>query len=156
MNTQDFEPPFQFVGSRVLKLTQTNNFLYLTDKELNRKVNVEYEIKNISRKENDLFGLLHLIIDVELKERGKSKNQYKCHLVIEGCFVCNEDIGEDKFYKMIEINGCASLFSIARAFLISISSQSVLEGKITLPLLNVVNMVNKRKEDLENQDKISH
>ena len=57
---------------------------------------------------------------------------------IEGCFNASSEFGEENFKNMLELNGIASLYSIARGFVQSTSSQTLLAGSVLLPLINVI------------------
>lgn len=154
MDTKEFESSFQFIGSHINSFSQSNDFLSITsDMDLIRAVDVEYSVSDVQEADDsDLFGVLTLFIKVNVKEKGgkRSNKKYKGNLRITGFFKSDKELGVQNFAKMLEINGCASLFSIARSFFISISAQSMLDGQITLPLLNIVNM-SKRKSEIEKE-----
>lgn len=150
MNAKEFESSFQFLGSKVNKFSQTNDFYSMTaDMDLDRTIDIEYSTSSIDEKDSRFYGALTLYIKIDVKEkqRNNPKKKYKGTLEIVGFFAANREIGKETFAKMLEVNGCASLFSVARAFFISVSAQSMLDGQITLPLLNIVNMSKKKSEN---------
>ena len=59
-------------------------------------------------------------------------------MAIEGCFNAPSEMGEETFKNMLEVNGITSLYSIARGFVQSTSSQTLLTGSVLLPMINVV------------------
>ena len=65
---------------------------------------------------------------------------------IQGCFKASQETSKEEFNKMLSINGCAALFSIARSIIVSVTSQSLVQGSILLPMVNIFNL---RKEKLE-------
>ena len=149
MNTKEFQASFQFIGSKISKFKQNNDFLSMTiDMDLNRSIDVEYSTNSIEERENRFYGVLTLYVKVDVKEKGRDKNKKKYHgeLEIVGFFGADKGLGKEDFSKMLEINGCASFIAVARAFFTSITALSMLDGHIVLPLLNIVNMSKKKDE----------
>ena len=156
MDIKKYLSTFQFVGSRIVKFTQANDFFSImaTD-ELDRRLDVEYQIDSIESEKTKFLGILSLNIKVDVKEKSnnKIKKKYKINLTIQGAFSSDIELGREQFEKMLEVNGCASLYAVARAFIMSITSQSLFDGQIILPLLNVVNMVEAKKENTAEKKK---
>ena len=69
-------------------------------------------------------------------------------IYIQGCFTDSADISESSFREMLGLNGCAALYSIARAQIINLTSQAMNGGQLILPMINFFEMktVKDKKE----------
>ncbi len=127
---------FQIIGSRITKLNIINDFiLFDNDQNAERKLDLSHEVNEVVQDEDGKsHGVVSLYIDVEVLDGQK---EYRLNLGIEGCFECGAETGEDTFTKMLEINGITTLYSIARAFVLSVTPQTLVDGSIVLPMINV-------------------
>lgn len=150
MDANIYKSPFQFIGNSVSKFNMENNFLILDKNEdLKQKVDIEYDTDTEKVNEH-WIGTVTLTIDAEVyknPEEDEAKKAFNFLLEIDGAFAAPDTLSEEQFVQMLELNGCASVLSVARAFIISVSSQSLVEGQIVLPLLNVNSMHKARKKD---------
>lgn len=143
MDVKNSMSDFQFIGNTIKKLELYNNYISLNDvKELNKCINVDYKIDEIDddADEKYVYGTLTLFIDVDVSEG------LQLNMDIQGCFKASQETSKEEFNKMLSINGCAALFSIARSIIVSVTSQSLVQGSILLPMVNIFNL---RKEKLE-------
>ena len=67
----------------------------------------------------------------------EGKKKYSVDLSMQGCFAAPLDMEEEQFIQMLKLNGISSLYSIARGFIQSTTSQSLVSGSIILPMFNV-------------------
>ena len=65
-------------------------------------------------------------------------------LVIEGTFSSPSTIPDQEFLMLLNVNGGAALYSIARAKVETISSLTYAEGKIVLPMVNILQFYQER------------
>ncbi|WP_185741139.1 protein-export chaperone SecB [Clostridium sp. KNHs216] len=149
MNANKFESPFHFIGNRITKLSIKNDFVSLdgNDKDIKYNLDVDYEVKDITKKEEEHYGLIQLFIKTEAK---KGKKHCVIDLTIEGCFSSSVN-SEDEFIPLLEINGSTALYSIARSIIINVSSQTFQTGQMILPMLNVF-LMHKEKEKIKAQN----
>ena len=56
----------------------------------------------------------------------------------QGVFKASNEITDEKFMELLNINGGAALFSIARSKIEVLSSLTYTEGKIILPMINII------------------
>lgn len=160
MGINNYLSDFQFVGSTVKDLFFKNDFIsYAETDELERTIDVSYEVEDIidsPEHEHLIMGILLLHVKVKIQgdnsSSQKKKNDLDLSITLEGCFHSNT-LEEEKFKEMLEINGCATLYSIARSIIISITSQSFANGPCILPMINVYNMVDQQAEDEEESEK---
>lgn len=139
---------FQIIGSTIKSVKIKNDFLTLSNNSVKRKIDISHSVGNIDVIEDGKFfsGIIVLNIKVNVSQ---NKNKYNLDMSIEGCFNASTEIGEENFKNMLELNGIASLYSIARGFVQSTSSQTLLAGSVLLPLINVIEYsrnVNKNNE----------
>ena len=129
---------FQFFGSSVKHIKIKNDFISLENTiNAKKKLDITHSVISVSAYDNNktYMGILQLNIKYTLSE---NKKKYTIDLQIEGCFTAPESIGEDTFKSMLQINGITSLYSLARAFIHSTTSQTLVDGSILLPMINVV------------------
>ena len=128
---------FQFIGSSIKSFNIKNNFVALgNDASTNRKVEISHSVGNIE-KINDgqtLSAMVLLKINVKIESNDRL---YTVDLAMEGCFNTSLEMGEETFNEMLNINGVTTLYSIARAFIHSTTSQTLVAGSILLPMFNV-------------------
>ena len=128
---------FQYVGSRISDCKIKNGFLVIDNtKELKRSIDVSHRIQSIDIVENEtvISGVIEVNIKVTLSS---GKQRYSISLSIEGCFEAPAEMGEEDFRTMLQVNGITSLYSIARGFVQSTTSQTLLSGNVLLPMFNV-------------------
>lgn len=133
-----FLSAFQIVGSTIKSVKIRNDLLTLNNNNnVKRKIDISHLLGNIELLDDGktLSGTIILNIKVNISE---NKKKYILEMSIEGCFNAPSEIGEETFKNMLEVNGITSLYSIARGFVQSTSSQTVLSGNVLLPMINVV------------------
>lgn len=143
-----FLSDFQIIGSTIKSVKIKNDFLSLSNNNnMKRKIDISHLLGDIDLIEDGQFysGTIILNIKVNISQ---NKNKYNVDISIEGCFNAPSEIGEETFKSMLELNGIASLYSIARAFVQSTTSQTLLAGSVLLPMINVV----EYSRNLNNKD----
>lgn len=143
-----FLSDFQIIGSTIKSVKIKNDFLSLSNNNnMKRKIDISHLLGDIDLIEDGQFysGTIILNIKVNISQ---NKNKYNVDVSIEGCFNAPSEIGEETFKSMLELNGIASLYSIARAFVQSTTSQTLLAGSVLLPMINVV----EYSRNLNNKD----
>ena len=145
MNIKNIESDFTFIGHRITKLNLENDFIALTDRNIEKEFDVFYEIDEISKQDDKILGTIDLTVlcRVTDAEAAEDEAPSKCNiaLTINGCFIDSANVSIDKFKEMLGLNGCTALYSIARGIITGITAQSMLEGNITLPLINIFKLV---------------
>ncbi len=154
INLNKVASELKFIGSSIKEVRIDNNIVNLRD---DAKMNISMSL-NISRVDeiehengSELNGYLTLKLNVTAKV--PEKPAYRCKLTIslEGCFSSfMED--KEKFEKMLYINGGTTLYSIARSHVLNFSSTIFMNGKILLPLINMIEYIEEmEKKELPNQ-----
>ena len=152
---QNYMSAFQYAGSRITNLRIKNDFIDLIESNnVKKSIDVSHEILSIN-KINDgkvFLGVINVNIKVNAK---KEKKKYNVSMSIEGAFTAPVEIGEELFENMLQINGITSLYSVARGFIQSTTSQTLISGNILLALFNVaeyskdLNVKNEEKKEGE-------
>lgn len=89
-------------------------------------------------KENEKFGKLLMQVEVSLFKEDEELEPDSFKIVIEGVFKASNEIPDEKFMELLNVNGGAALFSIARSKIEVLSSLTYTEGKIVLPMINII------------------
>lgn len=126
---------FQIIGNSVRKFKIKNDFVILPEnKNTKRKIDVSHRIESVKLSEEEFSGILTLNVKVTVSS---GKEKYVIDLSVEGCFIAPLEMGEETFTEMLQLNGLTSLYSIARGFVQSTTSQTLISGSILLPMFNV-------------------
>lgn len=139
---------FQIIGSSIKSLKIRNDFVSLSDVDnIKRTIDVSHSVPVIELiDEGETFsGIVLLKIKSTISA---NKKKYTVDMTIEGCFNAPAKIGEDTFKGMLKVNGVTSLYGIARGFIQSTTSQTLLSGSVLLPMFNVA----AYSEDLDEQE----
>ncbi len=151
MNAENIKSGFQLLATSIKTIDFINSFTYYEDnEEIERNFDVTYEIDDISHddEEDTIMGTISLNVIAMVKNK---EAEMKFNLVIQGCFISEEDIKTEDFKNMLEINGCATLYSIARSIVLNISSQACFGAHVLLPMINLFKLKDKKEESTENK-----
>lgn len=136
---EQFLSNFQIIGSSIKSFRIKNDFVEIEDiSKMKRKMDVSHSIfgADALRDETVYSGIVSMNIKVTVSEK---KLKYQVELQIEGCFIAGKDtMDENQFVNMLRINGLSSLYSIARGFIHGTTSQTLVNGSVLLPMLNIV------------------
>lgn len=150
MNTKEIKSEFQFIGNSICSLDLHNDFISIPDSDLSKEFDVSYDIESINEDENNIWGTINLYVNCIIKQNEETDMdelpEFNLKLVLNGCFTDVKGISKEDFEKLLSINGCAALYSVARSIIISITAQSVVSGSIVLPMINVFKLNEKSIE----------
>lgn len=151
MNIKEIASDFTFIGNRISELKLKNDFIYIEDHSaLSKEFDVTYDIECINVDESNIWGTINLYVSCLVKEETENSNdtssELSIKLALNGCFSDNNDVSEEVFKKMLSVNGCAALYSIARSIITSIASQTALNVSIILPMINTFELVEKTED----------
>lgn len=136
MDLKEIMSEFQLVNTTIIKLDINNEILNYSEFEPGeRKIDVGYSIGERFDNEEQLIGVLDLHTRIECDFDGCTINIEE---VLRGIFTAPRNMDEAIFKKMLSANGCASLYSIARANISTITSQAFASGCIVLPMVNFI------------------
>ena len=128
---------FVFLGSRITHFDFDSTIFAFEDNAFDKTIDIKIETKKPLIENNNRVGEVELRIEINLNSKDSSSDrQANIHLTISGGFQAPVEMEENGFADMLRINGAAALYSIARSYLISVTSQSFVRGNIILPLVN--------------------
>jgi len=138
MNTKKVEAAFQLLTAAVTSIDIKNTFFGYDERNPGKKeIDVGFIIRDVGYDEEKELRLgildLKVVVTSEVDD-----NNISLDMEYRGVFSAPLDMEEDAFKKMLGINGCAALYSMARATISSISSQVFSIGNIVLPMVNFI------------------
>ncbi len=150
MNFNEILADFQFRASKIKKIEMNNEFSFLPDSgELETSININDIISRIDKDEEENLFIANLTLELNVTSKHKETNKkLVINIVIDGLFTFNKD-NEDEFKQMLLLNGNSTLYSIARAHIITLSSMSLASGQIILPMINFLKLFELKKAKLK-------
>lgn len=144
MDLNKITADLEFVGSSVHNVEIKADMIKIPD---NVKKSFALDIKS-SRpliKDNQKFGRLLMQVEVSLFDEIDEQKSDLFKIVIEGVFKTSSEMADEAFMELLNINGGAALFSIVRSKIEVLSGLTYTEGKIVLPMINVIQYFVERK-----------
>lgn len=146
---------FGFLGYYIPHINVENDFRSIARENYTVSLSIENGITDIEEiKQNESTGHLeaHLILDLTVTAVSNEDSTKKCviNIVLSGLFDYSGN-DKDKFYSMLIINGNSTLYSIARAHIITITALSSAAGHIIPPMINFVQVFEEMKKEKEGQ-----
>ena len=92
------------------------------------------------------LGRVRVTVSGNLVVETNSSARCDYKMVVEGVFSTGKAKDDEEFGKLLWINGTSVLYGIVRAKMEVITSTIFESGKITLPLINMVEFVKKQNE----------
>lgn len=147
MHLNDVASDFTFIGSTINNLELKNNIIALDD-DATKNVNMDIDVSTLNKLKDEIGpytqACVQLTLDIHLKNPSNQSTSTPAtctlRISVDGCFI-TRSIDDQTFNNMLYINGGSTLYSIARSHVLTISSQAFMEGKILLPLVNMVEFV---------------
>ncbi len=138
MDVNNYISSFQIVGNSIVDISVKNNLVNINDSsEIERTLDVSYAIEKQPPTDSKKVSLVNLTVSLTLSHGELSTD---IRYTVQGCFTIDNAAPDDEFEAMLDVNGCATLYSIARADIASISAHIYYSGKILLPMLNFLDM----------------
>lgn len=131
---------FQFIDHRINSLKVKNSFSDIPNEHI-LQLSLGYKETPAEKATEDgnYLGRLRLMVRCSGQDPAKEGAEISIQLVVEGLFCASEDTMDiDVFNEMLVINGLATLYSIVRSIIISVSAQCCTNGQIRVPMLNMV------------------
>lgn len=151
MDVNEIKADLQLLGSNIQNLNIENSFVLIdfNDKDLKREIDVSYEISDpyLTEEEDESSIAANILLSIKLHIYN-NEDSAKIGLNLEGCFVLNGDKDKDLLLKMLPVNGCAALYSIARGIVSSITSHMCFNGTILMPMINTYEFAKKSDSDI--------
>lgn len=143
MKGKDISSDFIFFGNRVKTFNLVTGHVK-KDQQAALSFDFDYNVNDIQRSEEKVFGIIEFI--VKAKATVKRKILFKVELVMEGAFACeSEQLSNERFLELLEINGLITLSQISRSYIISVTSQSGINPPVKMPMINVMKLREMKK-----------
>lgn len=152
MDLQMITSDLKFVGSHVQRIELTNNHPMLNNSEIGygMDIDVVYAEKN---EDSSLWeGTVILAVGVQNGSSEDESHRFNINYQIEGCFSASETLNKEDFISMLYVNGGASLYSLARADILTVSAIALHNEKIRLPMINIVQYLEEKAKMDESEN----
>ncbi len=143
MDVNNIKASIEFVDSYVRKFNIEINKPPASRPDVEGEMKIDYTLSKIGKADGCLYGGVDLQVNADLLE--KEGVFSSLNMVYTGVFKTNEETPEDVFKKMLELNGVMVLYQLSRSLITSITAQAGLVPALTLPLINVHKVIDKKK-----------
>ena len=126
-----------FVGSSVHNVEIKSDMIRISN-STKKSFGLDIKCSKPLVKDNEKFGKLLMQVEVSLFKEDEELESDSFKIVIEGVFKASNETSDEKFMELLNVNGGAALFSIARSKIEMLSSMTYAEGKIVLPMINII------------------
>lgn len=153
MDVSKFEATFNFIASHITDFNLHSDLLDIeTPNNIKRSIGLEKKIVECELREDNWVGIERISLTINIEEP-ENDDDSKCviSMTIEGGFFADKNMQESTFKRMLDINGSAALYSIARGFIQSVTAQCFPKGQINLPLINFFSFPSELSEGKENE-----
>lgn len=145
MKANEFVSNFQYENAVMTEGSFTNN-LVQPGNSTNLDSEVEVSVSNIYIDEEAAKKLGRVKLELKgtfsVMEHPEANCTYR--FVFNGEFSTAKDTPDDDFLKALWFNGSTALYGIARAKIETISAMIMQVGKISLPMINMVELVKEQ------------
>lgn len=109
----------------------------------------EYDYEVIPDDDNeDTYGGT-VVFKVKLTDPTEEDEEYSdiLNFALEGYFIGNKnELDNEKFENLLEINGLATLSQLTRSIIISTTSNFGMDSPVSLPMINIFELIKLKKE----------
>ncbi|MBR6694348.1 MAG: hypothetical protein IKL62_05320 [Clostridia bacterium] len=140
----------EFVGSSVHNVEIKSEMVRITNKT-KRSFGLDIRCSRPLEKDNQKYGKLLMQVEVLLFNEDEEQEPDSFKIIIEGVFKASNELTDEKFMELLNINGGAALFSVVRSKLEVLSSLTYSEGKIVLPMINIIQYFAERSTNENNE-----
>lgn len=148
MNEKTIESPFQFLRNDITNI-KFKNKLYIApnDATLSRRFDIDYKIGEIKTENDKKYAVIGMFFNMIIEENETNEELLNFDLDLEGLFCAPADTTDDLFKAALELNGLTALYGVARGHISTISSSVTGIERITLPMINIKNLVDLRNSN---------
>ncbi|WP_283608325.1 hypothetical protein [Faecalispora anaeroviscerum] len=146
MDLNKITADLDFIGNSIKSIKVSNNLVNL-GKDIKYSFGLDVNINRLGENEdNGLIGYVELSVTVTVNSTKVKKLKSKIEVLIEGCF-STPSLSKEDFIPMLFVNGGSTLYSIARSLILNISANTYQNGKIVLPMVNMVQYLKEKIEE---------
>lgn len=142
MSVNEFSANIQYKSSFITECDITNNLLDIGDDAvLKTDVKVAVSGLSLSDDEKEKLGRVRLTLDGNYSVPENSDAKLEYHIVLIGEFCTAATTKDEDFNVSLWLNGSTALYSIARAKIETLSTTVLNNGKIILPMVNMMELL---------------
>lgn len=156
MLASEMQANIRFCGSRVLSYSLNNEFVDFYETLSPNDVDVSCSYVSVDKKDDYTVAIIRLHVEAHCKSANNSiedASKLDTDLLIEGCFIVSNKLCDEDLMRYVIINGSAVLYSMARSFISSVTSLSMTNGKLTLPMISTFSLYEQYLQDKEANSK---
>lgn len=147
MNLNEFSANIQYENSVITECNFENNILDIgLDAELQTDVQVAVSTPVSDDATQKKYGRVRLTLSGSYSVQENEQAGCKYHVVLIGKFSTPMQTSDEDFLSLLWFNGSTALYSIARGKIETISSTVLNNGKIVLPMVNMVELLKAQSE----------
>ena len=140
-------PDFKLNGKSISEFTFENSIVCLgTDAILVIDLDIDASEPQINQELGMRLSRLVLTLTCCITAPAIPEAKTDVKITLEGEFASSLKTDEENFRNLLLLNGTAALYSIARGKVEAISSLAYHSGKITLPMINVVDFLKSKNK----------
>lgn len=145
INVKETESSIQLLESFVSDCKFDNRLISLgSDTTLTNNLEVSVSNQIFNSDKTFRLGYVRIIVSGRLEVEDNANAYCDYRLVVEGEFSVPSSVAEKEFSQLLWFNGSSVLYGIARAKMEVLSSMMFNSGKITLPMVNMIEFLKKQ------------
>jgi len=146
---KNYISPFSIDKSSVAKFTLTQSNMDVSNRFVEVSIGADYEILKIERNKGNHVAQMDLKLLIDGKYENKSV--FTIEMIMTGNFSANyNEIDNQKFIKMLEVNGLTTLMQLSRAYITAVTALSGFGRPIHFPMVNILKLVEMKNKGLAN------
>lgn len=137
MDLNKITADLDFVSSSIHNVEIKSNLIRISNKT-KKSFGLDIKCSEPLLKDNEKFGKLLMQVEVLIFKDDEDTPSDSFKVILDGIFKASNELDDEKFMQLLNINGGAALYSIARSKIEVLSSLTYTEGKIILPMINIL------------------
>lgn len=148
MNVNEFSANIRYKNSFITECTFTNNLLDIgEDAVLHTDLKVAVSNPIVSEDHKEKCGRVRLTLDGSYSVPDNEDANCSYHIVLIGEFSTAVETKDEDFIATLWFNGSTALYSIARGKIEILSTTVLNNGKIVLPMVNMMEFLKAQFEE---------
>ena len=137
---------FSYIGSSIKECIIHNSIIGLgSDAQYELALDFSTTLLPLIKEESFRRGRVLLTIECKVTTETDEHAKTDIDFVIEGDFSASNDMPDESFTKMLMVNGVSALYGIARSKLEVITALTYHQGKISFPMINVLELLKEKQ-----------
>lgn len=144
---------FSYIGSSIKECNIDNSIIGLGS-DAQYALALDFSTCLLPLNHDESFRRGRVLLSLECKVTVEADEDAKTNIdfIIEGEFSASNDMDDETFTKMLMVNGVSALYGIARSKLEVITALTYHQGKISFPMINVLELLKEKQEHDDKKD----